>query len=110
MCLHSLHDGGSHLQAAAEYARQRHASDGAAAGDLSELATGEVLPDNKTIKCNVDDFCYTLWQQDLSNKDVKTVLKQGEHARESGGNSSRFSLSTSGCLEVEFLSLNCVEI
>ena len=63
------------IKAAAEYERQRQAN-----GDDTEessLALGEVLTDNKTIKCNENDECYTLWQHDSSNKDVITILKQG---------------------------------
>ena len=40
---------------------------------------GEILPDNKTIKCPENkDFCYSLWLADPTDRTkVHTILKQG---------------------------------
>ncbi|XP_050405943.1 bone morphogenetic protein receptor type-2 [Patella vulgata] len=39
---------------------------------------GEILPDNKTIRCVEDKtFCYTLWSADAHNKTQITIIKQG---------------------------------
>ena len=39
---------------------------------------GEVLPNNRTIRCTEDNnFCFTFWTVDQSNATKKTVVKQG---------------------------------
>ena len=61
---------------AAERQRQYEAS--VVDVDPASLSEGDLMPDNKTIKCQAGDFCYALWQiaDPMSNtKDI--MLKQG---------------------------------
>lgn len=40
---------------------------------------GEVMRDNKTIRCpDSKDFCYTLWEGDPNDKSKVTIIKQGK--------------------------------
>ncbi|ESP01630.1 hypothetical protein LOTGIDRAFT_172578, partial [Lottia gigantea] len=46
-------------------------------GDKS-LYGGEILPDNKTIRCVEEKtYCFTLWSTDANNKSQISVIKQG---------------------------------
>ena len=46
--------------------------------DQESSSSGEIQPDNKTIKCPPNgNFCYTYWEIDPLNKDKPNIVKQG---------------------------------
>lgn len=52
-------------------------TDGVTRSMSSELLGGEVMDDNRTIRCSSNIYCFTLWVSDARNRSRVSILKQG---------------------------------